>query len=61
MPVRHCYTYRFEGVLLGALGVRAVWTQTVLATTQEEARLKLYETHEHISGCILLSTTEAPQ
>jgi hypothetical protein len=57
---RHCYTFKFLGRTAGAVGILATWTMDVVAPTLEEARLKLYDTHEHISGVVLLATTEVP-
>lgn len=42
------YTFQFMGRLIGALGIKTIHTVTVDADTEEAARLKLYDTHEHI-------------
>lgn len=43
-------TYRIEfiGREAGALGVTSAWTKEVKAESEDAARLKLYDTHEHI-------------
>lgn len=45
------YTFSFYGKLAGAIGISYMHTVTVEAKTQEEAELKLYETHDHIQQC----------
>lgn len=44
------YEIKFFGRKIGALGVSGTYTLVVSAGSVEEARLKAYETHEHISG-----------
>jgi hypothetical protein len=43
------YAFRFHGRLNGALGVSGIHNVEVEAETEEAARLRLYETHEHVS------------
>ncbi len=43
------YHIIFFGRLNGALGICYRCSKTVVANSEDEARLKLYETHEHIS------------
>lgn len=38
----------FYGREAGAIGVLSRWERTVEAPSMDAARLKLYETHEHI-------------
>lgn len=42
------YHISFRGREKGALGIYSNYAQTVEANTEEEAILKLYDTHEHI-------------
>lgn len=43
------FTFEFIGRQRGALGINSHFVVTVEAETEEDARLKLYDTHEHIS------------
>lgn len=52
------YKIQFFGRRIGALGVSSWHTVTVAAETPEAARLKLYDTHEHIERCIIAEVTE---
>ena len=51
MECRNVAKYRFviQARLRGALGVWNTHTVTVEAADKDAARLKLYDTHEHIS------------
>lgn len=51
---RHRYTFTFTGKLAGALGITYTHTQTVEAEDIDEARLRLYDTHDHISSLTLV-------
>ena len=42
------YRFVFIGREVGAIGVSSKWSRDVWAESEEAARLKLYETHEHI-------------
>lgn len=42
------YKFTFEGVKNGSIGKRSKFTVTTEATNFEDAKLKLYDTHEHI-------------
>ena len=42
------YKFTFLGVKLGAIGKRVKFTVTTEAENLESAKLKLYDTHEHI-------------
>lgn len=43
------YTFKFLAVLIGSIGKkRYKHTVTIYAETEADARLKLYETYEHI-------------
>lgn len=44
------YTLAFNARTIGALGIWSDYQRTVDAPTEDAARLRLYETHEHISG-----------
>lgn len=50
------YTAHFFGRAKGAIGIFHPCTATVEAANLEEAQLKLYDTHEHISGVRLEET-----
>jgi hypothetical protein len=52
------YTFSFKGREVGAIGVMGYFRQTVQAETEEAARLKLYDTHEHIMHLQLESVNE---
>ncbi len=43
------YTFSFLGVKLGAIGKRVKFKVTTEAENFEDAKLKLYDTHEHIT------------
>lgn len=42
------YTFKILAVKIGSIGNRHEYTVTVQADNEEEAKLKLYDTHEHI-------------
>ena len=42
------YTIKFNGRLVGAIGIFQDFSVTVSAESQEQAILKLYDTHDHI-------------
>lgn len=42
------YKFTFLGVLIGSIGQRVKYTKTIEAESIEIAKLKLYDTHEHI-------------
>ena len=42
------YTFNILAVLSGSIGKRCKYTVTTEAETEEAAKLKLYDTHEHI-------------
>lgn len=43
------YTFEILAVLIGSLGKRYKYTVTIKAETEADAKLKLYDTYEHIS------------
>lgn len=43
------YTFVFRGKRVGAIGAFGEFTVTVEAENETAARLKLYDTHEHIT------------
>lgn len=43
------YKFAFNGKLNGAIGASCGFTKSVFADSLENAILKLYDTHEHIS------------
>lgn len=53
----------FTGRKLGAIGIMQHFRRIVSAETPEAARLKLYETHEHVTNATLrqMSDTEGAQ
>jgi hypothetical protein len=51
------YKFKFLGVLLGAIGKEQKFTKTIQAENIHEAKLKLYDTHEHI---FILSVNDKP-
>lgn len=48
------YTFEFYGRFKNAIGIDYRHTAIVKANTEQEARLKLYDTHEHIHMCKLV-------
>jgi hypothetical protein len=52
------YRADFWGRTIGAIGVTFHYVVEVEADNPEAARLKLYDTHEHISGLRLTPLTE---
>lgn len=42
------YKFTFEGVVIGSIGKKQKFTVTTQADSFDEAKLKLYDTHEHI-------------
>jgi hypothetical protein len=50
-PVERTYRCDFTGRLSGAIGIFYKIRATVCATDPEAARLKLYDTYEHITDC----------
>ena len=47
------YKFEFTGRLIGAIGITYLCTKEVYADSIEQAKLKLYDTHEHISNIVL--------
>jgi hypothetical protein len=47
------YRARFHGREIGAIGIFGQHTIEVWGDTEEQARLAIYETHEHLTGVIL--------
>lgn len=43
------YKFSFLGVENGAIGKRYKYTKTIDAENFEEAKIRLYDTHEHIT------------
>jgi hypothetical protein len=52
------YRAEFWGRTIGAIGVTSRYVVEVEADNLEAARLKLYDTYEHISGLRLTPLTE---
>ena len=50
------YTFKILAVLIGSIGKRHKYTVTINAETEAEARLKLYDTYEHIFICSVNGT-----
>jgi hypothetical protein len=48
------YTFRFYGREKNSLGIGSEHTVTVCGMSQDEAYVRLYETHEHITHCVLV-------
>ncbi len=48
------YTFRFYGREKSSLGVCSQHIVTVSAMSHDEAYMRLYETHEHITHCVLV-------
>lgn len=42
------YKIKFEGVIIGAIGKKQKFTLTIQAENWYNAKLKMYDTHEHI-------------
>ena len=42
------YTFEILAVLIGSIGKRYKYTVTINAETEADAKLKLYDTYEHI-------------
>lgn len=42
------YTFEILAVLIGSIGKRYKYTVTIDAETEADAKLKLYDTYEHI-------------
>jgi hypothetical protein len=53
------YTFTFNGRLVGAIGAFSQHMQTVRANNEGEGRMALYNTHEHLTGVVLLSPAPA--
>ena len=49
MMNQHIFYFEFTGREKNAIGIRSHCHQEVMANTYDEAVLKLYDTHEHIS------------
>ena len=43
------YTFKILAVLIGSIGKKYKYTVTINAETEADAKLKLYDTYEHIS------------
>lgn len=43
------YKFNFLGVLNGSIGKRVKFTKVIEADNFDDAKLKLYDTHEHIT------------
>jgi hypothetical protein len=56
----HTMKYRLEflGRKVGAIGIFYQISVTLEASTEDEARLKIYDTHEHISGLKVTEVSE---
>ena len=50
------YTFKILAVLNGSIGKRHKYTITIKAETEAEAKLKLYDTYEHIFICSVNGT-----
>lgn len=55
------YLAQFVGRTRGAIGIFYPCEVTVEAANQEAARLKLYDTHEHIQGLVLTEKPDNPR
>jgi hypothetical protein len=51
------YKFKFSGVTIGSIGKQQKITKTIQAENIHEAKLKLYDTHEHI---FILSVNNKP-
>jgi ribosomal protein L20A (L18A) len=51
------YKFKFLGVVIGSIGKQQKFTKTIQAENIQEAKLKLYDTHEHI---FILSVNDKP-
>jgi hypothetical protein len=51
------YKFKFLGVAIGSIGKRIKFTKTIQAENIQDAKLKLYDTHEHI---FILSVNNKP-
>ncbi len=51
------YKFKFLGVKIGSIGKRIKFTKAIEAENIHEAKLKLYDTHEHI---YILSVNDKP-
>jgi hypothetical protein len=51
------YTFTFIGCKIGAIGAHHKITATTIGDSEESAKLKLYDTYEHIIKCKLIKTT----
>lgn len=54
------YRALFTGKVRGALGISSRYMRDVEAPDEESARLKLYETYEHIGGLTLTPLDAEP-
>lgn len=52
------YTAHFFGRNKGAIGISQRFIVFVVADNEDDARLKLYDTHEHISQCVFIEENE---
>jgi hypothetical protein len=52
------YQLVFYGRKVGAIGIMYWITVTIEASSEDEARIKIYDTHEHISGLVVTQLVE---
>ena len=50
------YTFKILAVLIGSIGKRCKHTVTIETETEADAKLKLYDTYEHIFICSVNGT-----
>jgi hypothetical protein len=55
------YTFTFIGCKIGAIGAHHKITATTIGDSEEIAKLKLYDTYNHIHQCKLIRTREVKQ
>lgn len=53
------FTVWFWGRKVGAIGNVSPWVRVIEASTSEAARLRVYETHEHLSSVLVTPHMEA--
>jgi hypothetical protein len=53
------YRLEFMGRTVGAIGIRYPISVTLDASSESEARIKIYDTHDHISDLRVTELAEA--